>query len=423
MILWIILRLHTFSSNPGRRNADFGRAKYLIDMDKRTFPRGTVDRTHQIVDPTGSSFLGTKHMIGRVSALAAAMATVGTMALAAETCGGDYKVQRGDSLSMIADKLYENAGQWTAIFRNNSDKIKSPDNIRVGQTYRIPCIDGLPLGLANGVAVDKVVQVAAAAAVPLRVAPGTAATRKKINILTGSDFAPFTDTDLPNGGILADVVQHAMEAADPDEGFAVHWVNDWASHHEPLLSNALLDLGFPWFKPDCESQPDTYRCANLVFSESMFEVLMLMFVNSDTPIAFNRDEDLFGKTLCRPSGYSTFMFDHQGRNWLKDGKIALETPGTPGDCMRLLTEGKVDGVVLNEFLGREKISEMGLQDQVKVASGRPISIDGNHMVVHKSHPRGPELLAVFEDGLKKIKADGTYQRIVDEHMTRIWSEY
>jgi len=360
-------------------------------------------------------------MMKRVCALATATLLAGTVSVAAQdTCGGVYKVKRGDSLSGISDTLYQDAGQWTAIFQANSDKISSPNSIRVGQTYRIPCIGGLPKGLEGG----RVIEAAApAVAAPLVVAPGTAETRKKINVLTGSDFAPFTDKGLPKGGLLAEVVDEAMKAANPDEGYAIHWVNDWSAHHEPLLSNALLDIGFPWFKPDCQADPSTYRCANLNFSDSMFEVLMLLFVDSQRPMAFTSDADMQGKTLCRPAGYSTYIFDQQDRNWLKDGVIKLEVPNSPGDCFRLLTEGKVDGVVLNEFLGRKKIKELGLQDRVQVAAGQPISVDGNHMVVHKSHPQGNELLAVFEEGLAKIKENGTYQRIIDEHMTRIWAEF
>ncbi|MDA7427177.1 transporter substrate-binding domain-containing protein [Primorskyibacter aestuariivivens] len=355
-----------------------------------------------------------------------ALGTVALMALslagaakAQETCGGVYTVKAGDSLSGIADRLYQNAGMWSSIHTNNIDAIgQSPNNIRVGMQLNLGCINGLPNGLPGGRAVTE-----ARASAPVQIAPGNAATRQKINVLTGSDFAPFTDKDLPGGGILTEVVQAAMEAAAPKQGFAIHWVNDWAAHHEPLLSNALLDIGFPWYKPDCEADPTTYRCANLMFSDSMFEVLMLLFVDAERPFAYNSSEDMRGKVLCRPAGYSTYIFDQQRRNWLRDGVISLETPGTPGDCMRMLTEGKVDGVVLNEFLGREKIKELGLQGKVLVASGQPISVDGNHMVVHKSHPHGREFLAVFEEGLAKIKADGSYQSIVDAHMTRIWAEF
>lgn len=357
----------------------------------------------------------------RYAICGAALALAGMFAgaAAAQGCGGDYTVKRGDSLSGIADSQYKDAGKWTAIHSANLDKIgENANSIRVGMKLRLRCIDGLPTGLAGATDV-----AAAPAPAPLVVAPGNAATRRKINILTGGDFWPFTDKAMPNGGILADVVQAAMEAADPTQGFAIHWVDDWAAHHEPLLSNALLDIGFPWFKPDCAADPETYRCANLIFSESMFEVLMLLFVSKDRPFAFNSDADMQGRVICRPSGYSTYIFDQQGRNWLRDGVITLEVGASPGECLRLLDEGKVEGAVLNEFLGRGKIAELGLSDRVVVAQGQPISIDGNHMVAHKSHPEGPALLAVFEEGLARIKEDGTYREIIDAHMNRVWAGF
>lgn len=165
-------------------------------------------------------------MMKRVCALVAGLLFAGTLSASAQqdTCGGTYTVQRGESLSLIADKLYRNAGKWTAIHSNNLGAIgDNPNSIRVGMRLRLNCIDGLPRGLEGGQPVEV---VARAASAPLISVPGTAATRQKINILTGSDFAPFTDKNLPNGGLLADVVQKAMEAAAPAQGFAVHWVDD-----------------------------------------------------------------------------------------------------------------------------------------------------------------------------------------------------
>lgn len=341
----------------------------------------------------------------------------------AETCGGTYEVRPGDSLSGIADRFYRDSGKWTAIQSANADLIgQDLNNIKVGMRLRLRCIDGLPRGLPEGQPMAAA-QPSARAAAPAHVAPVNAATRRKINVLTGSDFAPFTDKSLPEGGMLAAVVQAAMEAAAPEQGFAIHWVDDWAAHQDPLLSNGLLDIGFPWSMPACDAEPETYRCANLDFSDSMFEVLLLLFVDADRPLSFHKDADLAGARLCRPSGYSVYIFDQNGRNWLKNGMITLQRAGSPSECFRLLMEGEVDGVVLNEFLGRRKIKELDLGGRVRVADGQPISVDGNHMVAHKSHPQGRAFLKVFEDGLAKIKANGTYQRIVDAHMTRVWAEF
>jgi nucleoid-associated protein YgaU len=49
-----------------------------------------------------------------------------------------YTVQPGDSLSIIAKKIYGNANEYHKIFEANRDKIKDPNLIHPGQTLTIP---------------------------------------------------------------------------------------------------------------------------------------------------------------------------------------------------------------------------------------------------------------------------------------------
>jgi uncharacterized protein YidB (DUF937 family)/LysM repeat protein len=49
-----------------------------------------------------------------------------------------YTVERGDSLSKIAKKVYGNANEWRKIFEANRDQISNPDLIHPGQVLRIP---------------------------------------------------------------------------------------------------------------------------------------------------------------------------------------------------------------------------------------------------------------------------------------------
>ncbi|HBQ35259.1 MAG TPA: peptidoglycan-binding protein LysM [Rhodobacteraceae bacterium] len=359
-------------------------------------------------------------MLKKLLTVAAVAAGLSQGAAQAETCGGVYKVKRGDSLSLIADQHYKNAGMWTAIHQNNLKAIgKNPASIRVGMKLRLTCINGLPTGLTGGTDVTA----AAATAAPVVVAPGTAASRKKISILVADEYKPFMDRSLPNGGLVIDVMQQVMKTAAPAEGFAFHWVNDFSAHLEPLLSNALLDVGVPWLRPACESTPDVYRCKNFDFSEPMFEMLILLFTNKNKPIAFNSDADIVGLNLCRPAGYYTHDLDKGGRNWVSQSKITLTRPDSVNDCFELLGEGKVDAVVINEFTGRAAIKELNMKDVVKIIDTRPLSIEGLHVLVHKTHPRGKELIATINAGLKKIKETGQYQKIIDVHMTRIWSDF
>ncbi|MDJ0827188.1 MAG: transporter substrate-binding domain-containing protein [Rhodobacter sp.] len=358
-----------------------------------------------------------KHML---AAMAVGLSGLAAMPAAAETCGGTYTVRAGDSLSAIADTHYKNAGMWTAIHSANLDTIgPKPDRIAVGMTLSLACLDGLPVGLAGGVPLSNVQPTAAKI---VQIQPGNAAVRKRINLLTGDDFAPFTAKAAHNGGLLTEVVQSAMTEAAPDKGFAIHWVDDWASHLEPLLSNALLDLGFPWYQPDCATTPENFRCQNFHFSDPMFELLILLFRDTARPFAFNLDTDIEGKTLCRPSGYFTFDLDQNGRRWLLDDKITLKQPRTVKDCFDMVLAGEADAVALNEFTGRAAIKEHGLADRITVVP-QPLSVAGLHVVVHKSHPEAEDMLAMINDGLRGIRASGNYQNIIEDHMARIWAEF
>ncbi len=337
----------------------------------------------------------------------------------AETCGGTYRVQAGDSLSMIADSLYKDAKKWSAIHQQNIDKIgPRANNLTVGMKLDLLCIDGLPVGLEGGTVIAA---KATAVAAPV-VAAGTGApVAARINLVTGDDYAPFTDRKLDKGGLITELVQRAMEAAAPAEGFAVHWVNDWDSHLGTLLEQGLVDASFPWSEPNCSLMPDEYRCQTFLFSDPLFEILELVYTDRQRPVTFDKDSDLEGKTLCRMAGYSIWELDQDGRNWLKDGKIKLERPERIGDCFQMLVDGKVDAVLIDEFAGKAALKDMGLLDRVE-ALPRPVNLEPLNVLVHKGNPRAQEIVDTINAGLAKLKSSGDYQRITGGHLARFWAE-
>jgi nucleoid-associated protein YgaU len=50
----------------------------------------------------------------------------------------NYTVKKGDSLWIIASKMYGNPLKWPVIFRANTAKIKNPNRIYPGQVLEIP---------------------------------------------------------------------------------------------------------------------------------------------------------------------------------------------------------------------------------------------------------------------------------------------
>ncbi len=51
-----------------------------------------------------------------------------------------YTVQRGDSLSKIARRVYGETRHWRVIFEGNRDQLDNPDLIHPGQVLKIPAL-------------------------------------------------------------------------------------------------------------------------------------------------------------------------------------------------------------------------------------------------------------------------------------------
>lgn len=367
-----------------------------------------------------------RKLLGPAVAMAAlvTLASVG-QSQAQETCGGVYTVKPGDSLTGIADRLYQNAGMWTEIHASNRNSIgPNTNNIRTGQRLRIACINGLPKGLAGGTPLTETaarVPTGRPAASPDR----TAATARRtggemVRILAGDGYPPFSDRGLAESGMLSAVVDRAFAAADMDGPHKVFWVNDRAAHLDPMLASGMADIAFPWIKPACDGAGD---CADFLYSDPMFEMLVVLYAKKGAGRAFDSLADLAGHRLCRPDGLPLEALNGPRAGWLEETGVTVLYPATAHDCFERLMRGETDFVALNEFTGRMVLTDMGLRDQVDTLDARPLSIETLHVVAHRSNPRGEELISQFNRGLAAIRENGAYNATMDSHLSAFWAGY
>ncbi|MEZ5776575.1 MAG: transporter substrate-binding domain-containing protein [Hyphomicrobiaceae bacterium] len=358
--------------------------------------------------------------------LAVAMFLAGpSLPAAAQSCGTDYTIKEGDSLAKIATAAYGKASQWTVIFYANQDRLGANSSLLVpGLSIRIPCVGGTTPALPATATLEATTEGESPAAKPVVTAPLT----RRIEFLTADDYAPFTGRQLPNGGMATDVITSAMTALKAATGdsfdFSVSWVNDWSAHLNPLLVTRAFDMGYPWYKPDCEHFGDLdkdakYRCQKFFFSDPLFEEPVLFFVRAGSDFTYESDAEIPGKSLCRPAGNWTFDLDQNGRNWVKDHRVVLMQPQTWDDCFRLLEEGSVEMVAGNELTGRASVIRLGLTGKVKIIE-RPLAILTLHVIVPKTHPNARTLLYYVNDALKRLKEAGDYDKIVEKHLTLFW---
>lgn len=358
--------------------------------------------------------------VGLKSVAVLAFVLCSSLSAHAQTCGNEYVLKEGDSLARISQSVYGDPGKWTVIFYANQDRLGSGNSIMIpGQSIRVPCLSG-----ERKLPVEATTPAVSATPAPV-IKSGLV---DRLEFLTADDYAPFTDRSLPSGGMITNIVTSAMEELNKDDkvnlNHKVSWVNDWSAHLNPLLTTRAFDLGFPWFKPPCANFAELdkgaqFRCRRFFFSDPIFEPLILFFVKKDASFTFKSDAEVIGRTLCRPAGYFTFDLDQDGRNWVKDGHVTMVQPPSVEECFRLLNDGSVDAVALNEFTGRAAMAKLGLTKKIR-AIERPISITALHVVVSKTHPHARTMLHYVNSAFRRLRETGGFDRIVETHLTAYW---
>ncbi len=342
--------------------------------------------------------------LGCVAAIFA-FGLISDTAVAAPSCSSDYVVEAGDTLSRIARVAYGDTNLWPYIYGYSSNAAtigNNPGLISIGITLRLP-----PCPRTEG----------ATQAAAIANDDRSERTFETIEVMTAGDYQPFTDQNWDNGGMLTEVVDAALSDAPGTPGYSIDWINDWAAHIDPLLRRHKYDMGFPWFKPDCSqpenlSEDDRKRC-EFYFSESLFDMLIILFKRTDDQTVLSQDTDLHGKRLCRPAGY--FTFDLTNRGLIPGQTIELETPQSVADCFHKLVDGEIDYVTMNQFTGQSTIKEFGYGDLVKASENLADAL-GLHLIIHRDHPDAEAMLEKFDEGLAALKESGRYDEIVGRHL-------
>jgi len=343
------------------------------------------------------------------SFVAVAIASTGLMltapqqAQAQEECSS-YTVVRGDTLSLIASEA-DVRGGFQTLFDANTNVLKSPNMLEVGQVLVIPCADGsLPASAPR---------VTTASTQP---APTTSEPNRPLRIVTATGYAPFTDEDAPNGGLITEMVNRSMELGNPDQEYSLMFINDWGSHLDTLLPTGAVDMVFPWFKPDCDrvenlSPASAYRCTEFNHSEPFYEALVGYFTLTGSQYAnVTTYEELKGATLCRPEAWFTFDLEAQE---LMPPNVELKTTVPQNGCWELLLDGEVDVVTLDILPAEEDYRNLGLDGQIAKIDPLTSAVT-MHVFVSKNNQFANDALPIINAGLEELRLSGEWFTIVRE---------
>jgi ABC-type amino acid transport substrate-binding protein len=238
--------------------------------------------------------------------------------------------------------------------------------------------------------------------------------------------APLADEKLPDGGLIPALVGSSLNRAGPGGAAGAKVEMRWTT--EPpirsLLGDASVDISLPWDGADCERPNDLVQasavlCDNAVYSDPIVQVVVGLFVLSDSTFTFDTDESIFGKAICIPRDQDVSALNGQGREWLSQKRVLLVRQSTLLDCASAVQRREADAFVANDLEGRYVLDRLGLAQQFKMAE-RPLGTRGVHAIVSREHARASELIDQLNRGLKELKGSDAYAAIVREHLMRLW---
>ncbi|MEO9385350.1 substrate-binding periplasmic protein [Chromobacterium phragmitis] len=217
-------------------------------------------------------------------------------------------------------------------------------------------------------------------------------------IATG-EYAPWTGERLPGEGFVNRVVREAFAR----EGVQVRFeYMPWARALEALRNGNAQASSF-WFD-------DPVKAKEFLYSAPLSEHREVLFHRKDVTVpSWQKLPELRALRFGATRGYT---YTAEFRQLTKQGMLKVEEANDDKTNLLKMLAGRIELFPIDEFTGWQLLSSdafpRGAHDLVTTES-RPFSIQYGHLLMPRS-ARNEQLMARFNAGLAKLKADGTLER-------------
>jgi polar amino acid transport system substrate-binding protein len=212
-------------------------------------------------------------------------------------------------------------------------------------------------------------------------------------------WPPFTDARLPGNGLAAELVSTALKRAGHHP---VYVEVPWARALRGVQVGDYDLIVNAWYSDE--------RARFGQFSQPYLTNRILFLKRKGSDVDFQGPADLKRYSIAVVRGYSYLAGF--------DADASLNKVPVKGFQMaaRMLAAGRVqltleDDLVARYYLGREL---MDIRDQLEFLP-RPLSENGLHILVRRSHPQYQKLVDDFNQAMQAMRDDGTYRAIFSRH--------
>ncbi|MFJ2365493.1 substrate-binding periplasmic protein [Pseudomonas sp. NPDC087697] len=224
------------------------------------------------------------------------------------------------------------------------------------------------------------------------------ATAEKLRLVADA-WPPFTDATLVNGGVATDIVSTALARAG------------YASDFEQVpWARALLGVGEGRYDVLVNAWFNEERTHIGQFSSEYLLNRIRFIKRKDAPIEYNNLQQLHTYPIAVVRGYAySPEFD---------GDAALQKVQVHSFAMavRMLAADRVKLTLEDEYVARYYLA----RESSKVRNAveflpNPLSENSLHILVSLKNPDHDKIVAGFDREIAAMKADGSYERLLQQH--------
>lgn len=217
--------------------------------------------------------------------------------------------------------------------------------------------------------------------------------------LAANNWPPFTDRGLPGNGLATDLVSTALSRA----GYRSEYIEvPWARVIKGLQQSQYDVVLTAWYS----AERDTYG----LFSDAYLVNRIRFLQRRGGGIQFSQISDLYPYRIVVTRGYAYApAFDNDAR--LNKYEVTDFLPAA-----NMVAVGRVELTLEDELVAQYLLR----QEPVSVREAleflpTPLAETPLHILVRRSHPQHAQIVADFNRELATMRADGTYQAILQRH--------
>lgn len=216
--------------------------------------------------------------------------------------------------------------------------------------------------------------------------------------LTTLPWIPYADPDLASKGFASQIIRTAFqrEGIETDITFQT-----WTRTLE-TVARGEYDALFSAYHTDL-------RARTYIFSDPYAESLLMFFARKGADIQYQNLSDLKMYTVGVTKGFAnTPEFD--SADYIDKVEAENELAS-----MKNLIRGRVDLVLMDKYVGMSLLNRHFPDNDTIVPLEEPLQKKPLYLLFSKKKDRSEKLVRLFNKGLRQIKEDGIYERILQRH--------